>query len=441
VKNVVLLKTGVENMNKVVVIGGGLAGSECAWQLANHGFKVDLYEMRPKVSSPAHHTDLFGELVCSNSLRAASLTNAVGLLKEELRLLNSLLMECADKTKVPAGGALAVDRYLFAKMVTDKIKNHPNITVINEEVTNLNFPYPTVIASGPLTTGKLAESIKTLTGDEYLYFYDAAAPIVTKESIDFSKAYFASRYGKGDGEYINCPMNEEQYQKFYHELINAEVVPIKEFEKEIYFEGCMPIEEMARRGEKTLLFGPLKPVGLEHPETKEIYHAVVQLRQDNKEGTLYNLVGFQTHLKWGEQKRVFRLIPGLEKAEFVRYGVMHRNTYINSPSLLNNKLKLKNNSKYYFAGQITGSEGYVEAIATGLAVAYSIIFDKAFPRETAIGSLTNYLSDSSIKNFQPMNINFGLFLPPMKKIKDKKQKYEYYKDRALETIINFTKSL
>ncbi|SHJ59304.1 methylenetetrahydrofolate--tRNA-(uracil-5-)-methyltransferase [Anaerobranca californiensis DSM 14826] len=428
-------------MNKVVVIGGGLAGSECAWQLANHGFKVDLYEMRPKVSSPAHHTDLFGELVCSNSLRAASLTNAVGLLKEELRLLNSLLMECADKTKVPAGGALAVDRYLFAKMVTDKIKNHPNITVINEEVTNLNFPYPTVIASGPLTTGKLAESIKTLTGDEYLYFYDAAAPIVTKESIDFSKAYFASRYGKGDGEYINCPMNEEQYQKFYHELINAEVVPIKEFEKEIYFEGCMPIEEMARRGEKTLLFGPLKPVGLEHPETKEIYHAVVQLRQDNKEGTLYNLVGFQTHLKWGEQKRVFRLIPGLEKAEFVRYGVMHRNTYINSPSLLNNKLKLKNNSKYYFAGQITGSEGYVEAIATGLAVAYSIIFDKAFPRETAIGSLTNYLSDSSIKNFQPMNINFGLFLPPMKKIKDKKQKYEYYKDRALETIINFTKSL
>ncbi|SES79776.1 methylenetetrahydrofolate--tRNA-(uracil(54)-C(5))-methyltransferase (FADH(2)-oxidizing) TrmFO [Anaerobranca gottschalkii] len=428
-------------MNKVIVIGAGLAGSECAWQLANHGFKVELYEMRPKVNSLAHHTDLFGELVCSNSLRAASLTNAVGLLKEELRLLNSLLMECADQTKVPAGGALAVDRHLFAKMITEKIKNHPNITVINEEVTDLNFSYPTVIASGPLTTGKLAESIKSLTGDEYLYFYDAAAPIVTKESIDFSKAYFASRYGKGDGEYINCPMNEEQYQRFYHELINAEVVPIKEFEKEIYFEGCMPIEEMARRGEKTLLFGPLKPVGLEHPETKETYHAVVQLRQDNKEGTLYNLVGFQTHLKWGEQKRVFRLIPGLEKAEFVRYGVMHRNTYINSPSLLNNKLQLKHNPNYYFAGQITGSEGYVEAIATGLAVAYSIIFDKSFPRETAIGSLTNYLSDSSIKNFQPMNINFGLFLPPEKKIKDKKQKYEYYKDRALETIINFTKSL
>lgn len=427
-------------MDKVVVIGAGLAGSECAWQLANHNIKVDLYEMRPKVSSPAHHTEFFGELVCSNSLRAASPTNAVGLLKEELRTLNSLLICCADETKVPAGGALAVDRSNFAKMVTEKVKNHPNINVIIEEVTDLNFDCPVVVASGPLTSGELAESIKGLTGGEYLYFYDAAAPIVTKESIDFSKAFFASRYGKGDGEYINCPMNREQYQAFYNELTNAEVVPVKEFEKEIYFEGCMPVEEMARRGEKTLLFGPLKPVGLEHPETNELFHAVVQLRQDNQEGTLYNLVGFQTHLKWGEQKKVFRMIPGLENAEFVRYGVMHRNTYINSPNLLNNKLQLKDNPNIYFAGQITGSEGYVEAMATGLMAAYSILYNKEFPRETAMGSLAHYLSDSSVKNFQPMNVNFGIFPSPEKKIRDKKQKYEFYKDRALETIKNFTKS-
>lgn len=427
-------------MNKVVVVGAGLAGTECAWQLANHGFKVDLYEMRPKVSSPAHHTDLFGELVCSNSLRAASPTNAVGLLKEELRFLNSLLMECADETKVPAGGALAVDRMLFSNRVTEKIKNHPNINVIYEEYSDIDFETTTVIASGPLTMGRLAESIKELTGDDYLYFYDAAAPIVTKDSIDFSKAFFASRYGKGDGEYINCPMTKEQYQSFYDALINAEVAPIKEFEKEIFFEGCMPIEEMAKRGEKTLLFGPLKPVGLEHPTTNELFHGVVQLRQDNKEGTLYNLVGFQTHLKWGEQKKVFSMIPGLENAEFVRYGVMHRNTYINSPKLLNNKLQFKDRPNIYFAGQITGSEGYVEAMATGLVSAYSIIYNKAFPVETSIGSLTNYLSDSSIKNFQPMNINFGLFVPPNKKIRDKKLKYEFYKERALETIENFTKS-
>lgn len=428
-------------MNKVVVVGAGLAGAECAWQLANHNFKVDLYEMRPKVSSPAHHTHLFAELVCSNSLRAASTTNAVGLLKEELRHLNSLLIQCADETKVPAGGALAVDRNLFSQKITEKVKQHPNINVINEEYTNIETETITIIASGPLTTGRLAEGIKKLTGNEYLYFYDAAAPIVTKESIDFSKAYFASRYGKGDGEYINCPLNKKQYEEFYKELVRAEVAPIKEFEKEIFFEGCMPIEEMGRRGEKTLLFGPLKPVGLEHPQTNELFHGVVQLRQDNKEGTLYNMVGFQTHLKWGEQKRVFSMIPGLENAEFVRYGVMHRNTYINSPTLLNNKLQLKTKPNIFFAGQITGSEGYVEAMATGLAAAYGIIFNKAFPIETSIGALTNYLSDSSVKNFQPMNINFGLFPAPHRKIKDKKQKYEYYRDRSIETIKNFTKSL
>lgn len=428
-------------MDKVIVIGAGLAGCECAWQLANNNYQVDLYEMRPKKSTPAHHSDLFGELVCSNSLRAASPTNAVGLLKEELRLLNSLLIECADKTKVPAGGALAVDRTLFGEEITARIKSHPNIKVINEEVKDLNFDTKVVVASGPLTSGELAETIKQLTGSEYLYFYDAAAPIVTKESINMDVAFHASRYGKGEGEYVNCPMTKEQYTTFYSELVSAEVVPVKEFEKEIYFEGCMPVEEMARRGEQTLTFGPLKPVGLEDPITNERYHAVVQLRQDNKEGTLYNLVGFQTHLKWGEQKRIFSMIPGLENAEFVRFGVMHRNTYINSPEVLNDKLKLKNNPNISFAGQITGSEGYVEAMATGMAAAYGIIHDKTFPRETAIGSLVNYVSESSSKNFQPMNINFGLFVPPEKKIRDKKQKYEYYKDRSLDTIINFMKNI
>ncbi len=423
-----------------MVIGAGLAGSECAWQLANKGISVDLYEMRPQKKSPAHHTDFFGELVCSNSLRAASPTNAVGLLKEELKIMDSLLMECAEETKVPAGGALAVDRNLFASLITEKIKSHPNINIINQEVTSLDFPHPVVVASGPLTTGKLSDAIKELTGGEYLYFYDAAAPIVTKDSINFDKAYHASRYGKGDGEYINCPMTESEYQLFYQALVDAEVVPIKEFEKEIYFEGCMPVEEMARRGKQTLLFGPLKPVGLEHPKTNELFHAVVQLRQDNKEGTLYNLVGFQTHLKWGEQKKVFSMIPGLENAEFVRYGVMHRNTYINSPQLLDSKLKFKDRD-IYFAGQITGSEGYVEAMATGMAVAIGLLYGKSFPKETALGSLVSYVSDSSISKFQPMNINFGLFTPPDKKIRDKKQKYEYYKNRSLDTIINFKKNL
>lgn len=433
--------TVVQAKNKVVVIGAGLAGCECAWQLANHNYQVDLYEMRPIKSTPAHHTELFGELVCSNSLRAASPTNAVGLLKEELRQLNSLLIECADNTKVPAGGALAVDRTLFGEEVTSKIKSHPNINVINEEVSTLDFGVKVVVATGPLTTGELAETIKQITGSEYLYFYDAAAPIVTKESINMETAFHASRYGKGEGEYINCPMTEEQYTSFYTELIKAEVVPVKEFEKEIYFEGCMPVEEMARRGEKTLLFGPLKPVGLEDPVTNQLYHGVVQLRQDNKEGTLYNLVGFQTHLKWGEQKRIFSMIPGLENAEFVRFGVMHRNTYINSPEVLNNKMQLKTNPNISFAGQITGSEGYVEAMATGMAAAYGIIFDKAFPKESALGSLIGYVCESSSKNFQPMNINFGLFVPPDRKIRDKKQKYEYYKDRALDTIVNFMKNI
>ncbi|MDF2532682.1 MAG: trmFO, partial [Clostridia bacterium] len=315
----------------VVVIGAGLAGSEAAWQLAQRGVKVKLYEMRPINSTPAHHTDKFAELVCSNSLRSNQLENAVGLLKEEMRRLNSLIMECADNHAVPAGGALAVDREKFSEEVTEKIKNHPNIEIIHEELVDIPRDQYVIIASGPLTSDKLSESIMKMTENDYFYFYDAAAPIVAYDSIDMSKAFKASRYDKGESDYINCPMNEEEYNNFYKELIAAEVVPLKRFEKEIIFEGCMPVETMAARGPMTLLFGPLKPVGLTDPRSRQQFHAVVQLRMDNKEGTLYNIVGFQTHLRWGEQKRVFSMIPGLENAEFVRYGVMHRNTYINSP--------------------------------------------------------------------------------------------------------------
>ncbi|WP_350344941.1 methylenetetrahydrofolate--tRNA-(uracil(54)-C(5))-methyltransferase (FADH(2)-oxidizing) TrmFO [Proteinivorax tanatarense] len=427
-------------MEKVSIIGAGLAGCECAWQLANMGFKVELYEMRPKNTTPAHKTAYFAELVCSNSLRANATTNAVGLLKQELRELNSLVMECADDTKVPAGGALAVDREKFSEMVTEKIKNHSNITVINQEVKNIQYTNPVIIASGPLTSSCLAEEIKNITGDEYLYFFDAAAPIITKDSIDFGKAFIGSRYNKGDGNYINCPMSETEYKQFYNNLIEAERAPLKEFEKEIYFEGCMPVEEMAKRGEKTLLFGPLKPVGLENPNTKERYHAVVQLRQDNLEGTLYNMVGFQTNLKWGEQKRVLRMIPGLENAEFVRYGVMHKNTFINSPKLLDNKLNLTQQKNVFFAGQITGSEGYVEAVATGIAAAYGLAKDVTFPKETAIGALISYITTTSTKNFQPMNVNFGIFEPLAKREKNKKERYQKYAKRALKSLEEFKKN-
>ncbi|WP_353892107.1 methylenetetrahydrofolate--tRNA-(uracil(54)-C(5))-methyltransferase (FADH(2)-oxidizing) TrmFO [Proteinivorax hydrogeniformans] len=426
-------------MDKVNVIGAGLAGSECAWQLANMGIEVDLYEMRPHSSTPAHTTDKFAELVCSNSLRASATTNAVGLLKQELRELNSLIMECADATKVPAGGALAVDREKFSEMVTTKISQHPKINIINKEVDGLEFSDPVVIASGPLTSETLAAEIKKVTGDEYLYFFDAAAPIVTKESINFDKAFIGSRYNKGDGNYINCPMTEEEYNIFYTELMAAERAPLKDFEKEIYFEGCMPVEEMAKRGEKTLLFGPLKPVGLEDPKTGKRFHAVVQLRQDNLEGTLYNIVGFQTHLKWGEQKRVFRLIPGLENADFVRYGVMHKNTYINSPKLLNSQLKLKDTKDIHFAGQITGSEGYVEAVATGVSVAYGLTKNLSFPDETAVGSLIRYITKTPTKNFQPMNINFGIFEPLEKRERNKKERYSKYAERALKSLEEFKK--
>lgn len=431
----------------VIVIGAGLAGSEAAWQLAQRGIKVKLYEMRPVNSTPAHHTDKFAELVCSNSLRSNQLENAVGLLKEEMRRLDSLIMHCADHNAVPAGGALAVDREKFSEDVTEKIKKHPNIEVINEELVDIPQDEYVIIASGPLTSDKLSESIMKMTENDYFYFYDAAAPIVSYDSIDMSKAFKASRYDKGESDYINCPMDEEEYDRFYNELINAEVVPLKKFEKEIVFEGCMPVETMAARGPMTLLFGPLKPVGLIDPRTGKQNHAVVQLRQDNKEGTLYNIVGFQTHLKWGEQKRVFSMIPGLENAEFVRYGVMHRNTYINSPKLLTLTQQMKHNPMIMFAGQITGVEGYIESASSGLiaGINMSRIFNNlqpvVFPKTTAHGALCHYINDQTNKNFQPMNVNFGIFPELGIRIKNKVERYRKYAERALNDLEMFVKSM
>jgi methylenetetrahydrofolate--tRNA-(uracil-5-)-methyltransferase len=430
----------------VNVIGAGLAGSEAAWQIAKRGLRVRLYEMRPVKQTPAHHTDKFAELVCSNSLRANALTNAVGVLKEEMRRLDSVIMKAADSCSVPAGSALAVDRHEFAAKVTEMVTNHPNVTVIREEVTEIPSG-PTVIATGPLTSEALSKKLKELTGEEYLYFYDAAAPIVEKESINMEKVYLKSRYDKGEAAYLNCPMTEEEFNRFYDALISAETVPLKEFEKEIYFEGCMPIEVMARRGKKTLLFGPMKPVGLEDPRTGKRPFAVVQLRQDDAAGTLYNIVGFQTHLKWGAQKEVIRLIPGLENAEIVRYGVMHRNTFINSPKLLKPTYQYKGRADLFFAGQMTGVEGYVESAASGLVAginAAHLVLGKelvVFPQETAIGSMAHYITSANPKHFQPMNANFGLFAPLQETIKDKKQKNEKYAQRALETIQNFLKKL
>lgn len=431
-------------MEKVVVIGAGLAGSEAAWQLANRGVQVTLYEMRPEKKSPAHHTDYFAELVCSNSLRGAGLENAVGLLKEEMRRLGSLIMEAADACRVPAGGALAVDREAFGRYITDKVKSHPNIEVIeNTEITSLDQAEITVVASGPLTSGKLAEQIAALTGDDYCYFYDAAAPIVTGESLDWDKVYRASRYGKGDADYVNCPFNEEEYKAFWEALTTAEETPTKEFEKQIFFEGCMPIEVMAKRGIDTMRYGPMKPVGLDHPVTGAKAYAVVQLRQDNAAATLYNIVGFQTHLKWPEQQRVFRMIPGLENAEFVRLGVMHRNTYIHSPRVLEATLQLKTRPRLFFAGQITGVEGYVESAASGLVAGINAarlaegIDPLVFPEDTAHGALCHYITHAEGKNFQPMNVNFGLLPPLGQKIRDKKIKNKMIADRALESLERF----
>ena len=438
-------------MKKVIIIGAGLAGAEAAWQAANMGVQVTLYEMRPEKSTPAHKTAEFAELVCSNSLRGAGMENAVGVLKEEMRRLGSIIMEAADATKVPAGGALAVDRHGFSRYITEKVSSHPNITVIHQELTEIPLADDaiTIVASGPLTEGKLAEEIAKLTGNDSLYFYDAAAPIVSLESVDMTKAYRASRYGKGEAAYINCPMTKEEYEAFWTELVNAEKAPTKDFEKEKFFEGCMPVEVMASRGQDTLLFGPLKPVGLEHPETGVRPYAVVQLRQDNASGTLYNIVGFQTHLKWPEQRRVFGMIPGLEQAEFLRYGVMHRNTFLNSPTHMRSTFQFKGIDNLFFAGQMTGVEGYVESASSGLVAgvnAARMAMGKeplVFPEETCHGALAHYITTSEAKHFQPMNVNFGI-LPTIvmrnengKIIKDKKAKKMKLAERALQAIEDF----
>lgn len=426
--------------NKIHVIGAGLAGSEAAWQIAKRGVKVVLHEMRPSKKTPAHKTGNFAELVCSNSLRAAGLSNAVGVLKEEMRCLDSLIMAAADSAKIPAGGALAVDREEFGRFVTEKVKSVVNF--VEEEVTRLDeLDGIIIIASGPLTDGALANEIKKLTGGDDFYFYDAAAPIVTVDSIDFDKAFKASRYDKGaDDSYINCPMTREEYLNFRAELINAEKANPHDFEEEIFFEGCLPIEILASRGEDTMRFGPLKPVGLTDKNGKTPY-AIVQLRQDNREATLYNLVGFQTHLTWGEQRRVFKMIPGLEAAEFVRFGVMHRNTYINSPKVLLPTFQLKSSPKIFFAGQITGVEGYVESAASGLMAGVNAtrlaknLEPLIFPPTTCHGALANYITTAVAKNFQPMNVTFGL-LPPLEGRVKKNLRKEKLSARAIEGIRN-----
>lgn len=438
-------------MKKVIVIGAGLAGSEAAWQAAEHGAQVTLFEMRPLRSTPAHKTDGFAELVCSNSLRGAGLENAVGVLKEEMRRMRSLIMQAADATAVPAGGALAVDRTKFSDYVTARIKQHSNITVQHEEITQIPSTDEAIviIASGPLTDGALSAEIAALLGNDSFYFYDAAAPLVTASSIDMMHAYRASRYGKGDAAYINCPMNEEQYEAFYAALTTAETAQAHDFEKEIFFEGCMPVEVMAARGKDTLLYGPLKPVGLEHPETGVRPYAVVQLRQDNAEGTIYNMVGFQTRLKWPEQQRVFRMIPGLTNAEFLRYGVMHRNSFINAPRHLRSTFQLHINERLFFAGQMTGVEGYVESAASGLMAGVNAARlacngePLVFPSKTCHGALAHYITSCDPIHFQPMNINFGL-LPPLAHLPRRTRKPEKKRllaQRALEELDCFGRSI
>ncbi|MFZ4844168.1 FADH(2)-oxidizing methylenetetrahydrofolate--tRNA-(uracil(54)-C(5))-methyltransferase TrmFO [Enterococcus casseliflavus] len=426
-------------MKEINVIGAGLAGSEAAWQAAQAGVAVNLYEMRPKKSTEAHHTNNFAELVCTNSLRGNNLTNAVGVLKEEMRRLDSVIITSADKTAVPAGGALAVDRDDFSELVTKRVKEHPLVTVIEEEITEIPEGI-TVIATGPLTSEPLSKAIQDFNGSEGFYFYDAAAPIVDKSTINMDKVYLKSRYDKGEAAYLNCPMNEEEFYAFREALVNAEVAPLKEFEKEKFFEGCMPIEVMAGRGPKTMLFGPMKPVGLEDPKTGKRPYAVIQLRQDNAAASLYNIVGFQTHLKWGEQKRVFRMIPGLEEAEFVRYGVMHRNSFMNSPELLQQTYQSKKREDLFFAGQMTGVEGYVESAASGLMAginAAKLAKGEApiiMPQETTIGSMAYYITHAEGKHFQPMNANFGLLPELPERIRDKKSRYEALANRALAAL-------
>ena len=428
-------------MEPVIVIGAGLAGSEAAWQLAQRGIPVELREMKPHKMSPAHHTASFGELVCSNSLRSDQLENAVGLLKEELRRCNSLIMACADEHRVEAGGALAVDRHAFSAAITEKIKNHPNITVVEGEVTEIPAEGNVIIATGPLTSDALSEKIAQLFPDsKYLNFFDAAAPLVTFESIDMDNAYFASRYDRGTPDYVNCPMTEEEYRAFWEQLTTAEEAEVHGFEDAGVFEGCMPVEVMARRGFETLCYGPLKPVGLPDPKTGKEPYAVVQLRKDNAQGSIYNIVGFQTHLRWPEQKRVFSMIPALKNAEYIRYGVMHRNTFLDSPRLLDRYYRVRGQERIAFAGQITGVEGYVESTASGCLAAMELarrLMDKEpinFPRETAMGALALYISDESVANFQPMNINFGLIPQLGYRVKGKRNKNAEISKRALEML-------
>ena len=426
-------------MSQVKVIGAGLAGSEAAWQLAQRGIQVTLYEMRPVKSSPAHHTDSFAELVCSNSLRGDRLENAVGLLKEELRRLDSLILTCAEATRVEAGGCLAVDRHGFSAMVTEKLRNHPNVTVVHEELTEVPEG-PVIVATGPLTSDAMSDAIGKYFGTEHLHFFDAAAPLVTYESIDMTKAWWQSRYDRGNADYINCAMNKEEYEAFLKELISAEEAEVHGFEDKNVFEGCMPVEVMGRRGPDTLRFGPLKPVGLVDPATGKEPYAVVQLRQDNAAKSVFNLVGFQTHLKFPEQKRVFTMIPALKNAEFVRYGVMHRNTFLQSPKLLDRYYADRRNPLVAFAGQMTGVEGYVESAASGYLAAVAMAAKiqgrplPEFPQETAIGALGLYISDERIEHFQPMNVNFSIISPLGQRIRKKAEKNLAIANRSLEII-------
>lgn len=429
----------------VSVIGAGLAGCEAAWQIAQRGIPVTLYEMKPVRYSPAHHYEGFAELVCSNSLKASRISSASGLLKEEMRRLGSLVIRCAEETAVPAGGALAVDRYRFSDLMTGAIKEHPLITVCHQEVTHIPQG-PVVIASGPLTSDGLSQAIQTLLGEAYLSFFDAASPIVSFESVDMDKAFFAARYGKGEDDYINCPMDKEEYERFHQALIQAESVELKGFEEEGFrvYEGCMPVEVLAKRGSDSIRFGPLKPVGLRDPRTGHRPWAVVQLRAENSEKTLYNLVGFQTNLRFPEQKRVFSLIPGLENAEFVRYGVMHRNTFLNSPKLLEGTYRLRKDPRIYFAGQMTGVEGYIESAASGILAGINMAMDLQnkspliLPRDTMMGALSWHISDSTATDFQPMGSNMGLLPACEQRIKDKNERYLTVANRALE---RFTESL
>ena len=425
----------------VTVIGAGLAGCEAAWQLAQQGIPVILREMKPEKKTPAHHSDQFGELVCSNSLRSDQLENAVGLLKEELRRLDSLILRCADQHRVAAGGALAVDRQAFSRSITEAVRTHPLITVVEGEVTALPEQGQVIVATGPLTADALAEDIvKTFPQGDQLHFYDAAAPLVTFESVDMDHAWFASRYDKGTPDYINCALSQEEYLAFWKALCEAKEAPVHGFEDKQVFEGCMPVEVMARRGEQTLCYGPLKPRGLRDPKTGKEPFAVVQLRRDNADGTIYNLVGFQTHLKWPEQKRVFSMIPALRQAEFVRYGVMHRNTYLDSPRLLDRYYRVRTEPRLVFAGQITGVEGYVESTASGCLAALELarrLQGKPpidFPQETAIGALALYVSNQTVEHFQPMNINFGILPPLGYRVKGKRNKNAALSQRALEIL-------